>query len=181
MSDPETDETEKSTGREKRKYLLKAVSPGVFFTEPVYLEGDFILIAPEMPFTLEMIKTLEEWKYSEVYSAGVPGENYTAKDVDGNKDLSEISVLGDVEKIMKAEEFYADFVKYVEKIFTYVVLKEELDFHTVAEKIKAACEIIREDRRFLLRVQKNNPSKPNENYLASHSVKSTIISLIIGF
>jgi HD-GYP domain-containing protein (c-di-GMP phosphodiesterase class II) len=53
-----------------------------------------------------------------------------------------------------------------------------MTYKSVVEKIIAACDIVKEDRRFILRVQKNNP--PNDNYLASHAVKSTIISIIIG-
>jgi len=81
---------------------------------------------------------------------------------------------------MRAEEFYAAFLKYVETVFTQAAVKNELDFKSVAEKIKGACDIIREDRRFVLRVQRNNLASPNDNYLASHAVKSTIIAIIIG-
>jgi len=62
-----------------------------------------------------------------------------------------------------------------------VTLKNDLHFSSMAAKIKEACDVIREDRRFLLRVQKNILVNPSENYLVSHSVKSTIISIIIGF
>jgi HD-GYP domain-containing protein (c-di-GMP phosphodiesterase class II) len=110
-------------------------------------------------------------------------EDYTTKSAGSGEsgDLSGTSTLSDGDKIIRAEEFYSDFVRYVDNLFLQVAIRKELSFNAVAEKIKAACDIIREDRRFLLRVQKNSLSNPNDNYLGSHAVKSTIISLIIGF
>jgi len=166
-----------------KKYSVRAITAEHFFSEPVYLDKQFILTAPEMPFTSGIIRALEDWEYREVYSAGDQVEEYTAKSASPGETVtfSNTSTLSDGDKIVRAEEFYTGFIDYVDTIFLHAAIKNELSFNSVAEKIKAACEIIREDRRFLLRVQKNNLSSPNDNYLASHAVKSTIIALIIGF
>jgi HD-GYP domain-containing protein (c-di-GMP phosphodiesterase class II) len=169
-----------------KKYGVNSISPENFFSEPVYLDRHFILTAPEMPFTAAMIRALQEWEFREVYSAGDPLEEYVPKSADTGEpaDVSSAaaasSSLSDGDKIIRAEEFYAGFIRYVDELFVHVAIKNELNFNSVVEKIKAACDIIREDRRFLLRVQKNNLTSPNDNYLSSHAVKSTIISLIIG-
>jgi len=166
-----------------KKYSIRAITPEHFFSEPVYLDSHFILAAPEMPFTSGIIRTLEEWEYKEVYSAGDQVEEYVAKSASPGETaaFSSTSALSDGDKIVRAEEFYTGFIDYIDTTFLHAAIKNELSFNGVAEKIKAACDIIREDRRFLLRVQKNTLSSPNDNYLASHAVKSTIISLIIGF
>ena len=172
-----------ATGAKKMKvHNNKTIPPGSFFSEPAYLERQFILTAPEMPFSQEMINILEEWEFNEIYSTGEPMRDYVAPKVDKAESgvLADTSTLGDSDKIIRAEKFYASLLKYVENIFTQVAIKNELDFKSVAEKIKTACDVIREDRRFLLRVQRNDLSTPSENYLASHSLKSTIISIIIG-
>jgi HD-GYP domain-containing protein (c-di-GMP phosphodiesterase class II) len=171
-----------------KKYAVKNIVPENFFTEPVYLDRKFILTVPEMPFTSGMLRALMEWEFREVYSAGDPVEDYAAKSVEPSESADPASIsalagtsnLSDGDKIIRAEEFYADFIKYVDNLFVQAAIKNELSFNPVAEKIKTACDIIKEDRRFLLRVQKNNLASPNDNYLASHAVKSTIISLIIG-
>jgi HD-GYP domain-containing protein (c-di-GMP phosphodiesterase class II) len=148
----------------------------------VYLDSQFILAAPEMPFSPELVKALQEWEFNEVFSAGEPRDDYAAEADEAEAgELTEALSTGDSDKIKKAEEFYAAFQKYVENLFTQVAIKNELDFKSVAEKIKTACDIVREDRRFLLRVQKNTLAASNDNYLASHAVKSTIIAIIIGF
>jgi HD-GYP domain-containing protein (c-di-GMP phosphodiesterase class II) len=98
-------------------------------------------------------------------------------------DLAETVSMGaasDGDKLKRAEEFYTSFQKYVENLFTQVAIKNELVFKSVAEKVKVACDIIREDRRFLMRVQKDTEPAADQNYLASHAVRSTIIAIIIG-
>ena len=177
-----------------KKYGVKSITPEHFFTEPVYLDKQFILTVPEIPFTGAMKRALLEWEFKDVYSAGVPMEGYAAKGAEpgepadssgvstpvGISTLAAASTSGDGDKIIIAEEFYTDFIKYVDKLFLHAAIKNDLKFNAVAEKIKSALDIIREDRRFLLRVQKNELSSPDDNYLASHAVKSTIIALIIG-
>jgi HD-GYP domain-containing protein (c-di-GMP phosphodiesterase class II) len=149
----------------------------------VYLDNQFILTAPEMPFSLKMIKALQDWEFTEVYSEGMPMLDYSGIEANDeeNESLSERSTISDADKIMRAEEFYADFINYVNALFTRVMFGNAINFSSIAEKIKTACDVIREDRRFLLRAQKNDLSSPNDNYLASHTVKSTILSIIIGF
>jgi HD-GYP domain-containing protein (c-di-GMP phosphodiesterase class II) len=177
-----TESGDKAQAFEKmKKYSIRAITPEYFFTEPVYLDRNFVLTAPEMPFTSGIIRALEEWEFKDVYSAGEQVEDYVAKSAGPAAAISIASILSDGDKIVRAEKFYAGFIEYVDNLFLHVTIKNELSFNAVAEKIKAACEIIREDRRFLLRVQKNNLSSPTDNYLASHAVKSTIISLVIGF
>lgn len=165
-----------------KSFSVKDIPQDSFFSQVVYLDSQFVLVAPEMPFTQEIIRTLQDWEFKEVFSAGEPRENYVAvsEAAEAGDEFTETAFLSDSDKIKKAEEFYSAFQKYVENLFTQVAIKNELEFKPVAEKIKAACEIIREDRRFLLRVQKNTLSNPNDNYLASHAVKTTIISIIIG-
>jgi len=182
LSDINGQGTKPAETKKMKKYKTSDIPPECFFSEPVYLEKQFILAAPEMPFTRELINALGDWNYSEVYSAGDPMDDYAAipSGKEDSGDISSSALLGDGSKIMKAEKFYAEFIKYADILFTTVAIKNELDFNSVADRIKSACDIIREDRRFLLMVQRNNLSSPSDNYLASHAVKSTIISLIIG-
>jgi HD-GYP domain-containing protein (c-di-GMP phosphodiesterase class II) len=55
-----------------------------------------------------------------------------------------------------------------------------LDHKDVTDRVKDMVEYIKEDRRFLMRVLKKTDPAPNKNYLATHSVRSTIIAIIIG-
>ncbi|MDR2371068.1 MAG: HD-GYP domain-containing protein [Treponema sp.] len=165
-----------------KNYTLREIPPESYFTKTVYLDDQFVLAAPEMPFSRDLIKILGNWEFREVRSEGEPREDYVAATAEAAEE-AELSVslaASDADKIKRAEEFYASFQKYVEKLFTQVAIKNELDFNQVAEKVKTACDIVKEDRRFLMRTQKNTEPGEDQNYLASHAIRSMIIAIIIG-
>jgi HD-GYP domain-containing protein (c-di-GMP phosphodiesterase class II) len=168
-----------------KHYIIKEISPESYFTKAVFLEPQFVLAAPEMPFSEELVKTLLDWEFREVLSEGEPREDYVSTDGEASEedsavDPTNLATMSDVDKIQRAENFYAGFQKYVENLFTHVAIKEDLDFKSVAEKVKAVCDYVREDRRFLMRALKNTEPAGDQNYLASHAVRSTIIAVIIG-
>ncbi|MDR0600997.1 MAG: HD domain-containing protein, partial [Treponema sp.] len=165
-----------------KNYTLGEIPPDSYFTKTVYLDDRFVIAAPEMPFSRDLITILGNWEFREVRSEGEPREDYVAEETAAEEaDLSPAGMAAsDADKIKRAGEFYISFQKYVEKLFTQVAIKNELSFSSVAEKIKTVCDIIREDRRFLMRVQKNTEPGDDQNYLTSHAVRSTIIAIIIG-
>ena len=165
-----------------KKFQVKEISPERFFSEPVYLDKQFILTAPEMKFTEELKKSLEEWKFKEVYCAGSPMENFNAKNKENHESGGAAGISGqsDAERIKRAEEFYSGFLEYVQNLFAKAVETKKLDFGSIAEKMKTVCDTIKENRRYILRIEKDKLQGPNDNYMASHVAKSTIISIIIG-
>ncbi|GHV44441.1 phosphohydrolase [Spirochaetia bacterium] len=160
-------------------YPLGEIPPDSYFTHTVFLDEDFILAAPEMPFSLELLDIIKSWRFKEVFSEGEPRENYAAAENDDEEDPQAFPI-SDSERIKQAEEFYFAFQKYAEQLFTQLVIRNNLEFKQVAEKIKKACEAVRQERRYLLRVLKNTEPPPDQNYLTSHAVRSTIIAIIIG-
>ena len=162
------------------KYTLDLIPKDSYFSDNVYLDNQFFLTAPEMPFTEELKKTIKSWGFTDVVSKGEVLEDYAAHKAVNKVELAEATIISDSEKIKKAENFYESFMKFLDTIFMKVSVKNELDIKSVAEKIKSACDLIREDRRYLLRFLKNINPDPNANYLVSHTVKSTIIAIIIG-
>lgn len=170
-----------STGDQKvNTYAIKEIVAGSFFSEPVLLDEHFLLSAPEMPFTSELIRALLDWEFREVRSGGVPKEHY--EDGAGGDEAAapaEAALSGtDSDRVRQAADFYRRFSEYVESMFGKFVAKNEINATEVAAKIKELCDVIKEDRRFLLRVQ--DPGSTDRNYLASHSVKSTIIAVVLG-
>lgn len=163
-------------------FIVKDIPVGSFFSKAVFLGGnEFILAAPEMPFSKELVKALMEWEFREVYSEGIPRQEYYSEDADGGElEAIDTASLSDSDQIKRAEDFYNSFTAYTESLFTKIAMNNEITFKEVAEKIKGVCEIIREDRRFLLRVQKKEGPETGQNYLSAHAVNSTITSIIIG-
>jgi HD-GYP domain-containing protein (c-di-GMP phosphodiesterase class II) len=166
-------------------FLVKDIQPNSFFTKTVYLDSSFVITAPEMPLTYEVIQILDKWSFKSLCSEGEPRNEYT-KNSSGSegKRAEDVTVVfsqqSDSDKLEKAEEFYKGLLFFVENIFIRASVSDELDYKAVTEKIKDIVEYIKEDRRFLMRVLKSIEPAPDKNYLATHSVRSTIISIIIG-
>lgn len=167
-----------------QSYPIKDIPQDSYFTKPVFLDGRFILTVPEIPFSNSLRKALLEWEFREVQSDGIPQAMYSGESLESEQDLKEditeieVKDISDKDKLLRITEFYQKFLLYVEALFTRYTTKNELNFKDVADKIKELCDVVKEDRRFLLRVEL--PQSKNQNFLAHHTVKSTIISVIIG-
>ncbi|MCL2411570.1 MAG: HD domain-containing protein, partial [Treponema sp.] len=165
-------------------YKIKEIPPDSYFSKPVYLDDAFIIAAPEMPFSGGIASLLEKWKFDEVLSEGEPHKDYAADSGKSGsivtENVSMFSQQSDSDKLEKAIKFYVNFISYVEKMFMKVAKADEFDYREVVDKIKDMVDYIKDDRRFLMRVLKNVEADSDKNYLAIHSVRSTILSIIIG-
>ncbi|MDR3174497.1 MAG: HD-GYP domain-containing protein [Treponema sp.] len=165
----------------KKRYPVKDIPPNYFFSKTVYLDDDFVVAAPEMPFTPELIQILSDWDFREVLSEGEPRDSYAA-DVTETRvfELTMASTLADAEKIRRAEIFFREIKAYVNRIFSAIFMSEPISYNRTAEWVRDSLDRIREDQRYLLRILKNMENTA-EDYLIGHTVKSTLIALIIGF
>ena len=156
------------------RYAVSEIPADSFFSLPVYLDDGFVLTAHEMPFTGELARALADWGFDAVLSDGAPGENYVP-------DAAVFSVeVNDDDKMREAEEFYRSLREDAAHIFSRVVFNKPLVFQTIEERMKTVCEFVRDNHRFLMRVQKDAAPEEGQDYLASHAARSTIIAIIIG-
>jgi HD-GYP domain-containing protein (c-di-GMP phosphodiesterase class II) len=163
------------------RYSVKDIPPGYFFTKVVYLDDEFVVAAPEMPFTPELIRTLSQWGFKDVLSGGEPRDSYAADMAEVHAlDLTQSSTLADTEKIKRAEGFFRELKEYVNDLFSAVFMSESVSYERTAEWVRDSLDRIREDQRYLLRILKKMENTRGD-YLIDHTVKSTIIALIIGF
>jgi HD-GYP domain-containing protein (c-di-GMP phosphodiesterase class II) len=166
--------------------FLKDLKPSSFFTSPLFLDGKFILLSPETPLSASMIRNLLEWDFRELHTEGKAVEeqspdsspDFSAEEAQAQTSGNLPSTLVDKEKIQQVLDFYKKFTSYVEDVFSNYVTKNELNVQIVSNRIKELCDFIRDNRRFILRIQ--DTGTMNRNYLVSHAVKSTILSLVLG-
>ena len=164
-----------------KEFPVRDIPHDSYFTKNTYLDKGFVITAPEMPFVLEYTVILEKWNYKTVYSDGVAGSDYVMNNAEyATAASSGLLQQTDNEKVEKAEEFYTGFLLYVENMFRRISVSEDYDQKTITDKIKEIVDYIKEDRRFLIRILKNNEPAEGKNYLATHSVRSTILSIVIG-
>jgi HD-GYP domain-containing protein (c-di-GMP phosphodiesterase class II) len=165
-----------------KRFTVRDIPPNYFFTETVYLDDKFVVAAPEMPFTAELIQTLSDWDFQEVLSDGEPQDSYfdrTRAEEGPAINLAQAAALADAEKIKWAENFCRELKIYINELFSAVFVQDPVSFNQVADWMKNSLDRIREDQRYLLRVLKNMENA-KEDYLIAHTAKSTIIAIIIG-
>jgi HD-GYP domain-containing protein (c-di-GMP phosphodiesterase class II) len=169
-----------------KDYLVKDIKPNSFFTKTLYLDKVFVIATPETPFSKELTTALEKWSFNSVFSEGEPRKEYTNETTvttvveSTSAGIKTLATQPDSDKLEKAETFYSNLLYFIEDMFIRATVSNELDFKIISEKIKDIIEYVKEDRRYLMRVLKNIEPAPDKNYLATHSVRSTIIAIIIG-
>jgi HD-GYP domain-containing protein (c-di-GMP phosphodiesterase class II) len=164
-----------------KEYTIKSLSPESFFSQPVYLDQRFVIAAPEMAISTAIKSALQEWGFGTIQSEGEPREDYSPEEIPaGGSAATAPKESVDAEQLKNAEDLYTNFQNYVESLFAQMSMNIPPQFNEIAGKIKDLCDTIKEDRRYLLRVLRNAKPRAEQNYLTSHTVKSTILAIIIG-
>ncbi len=162
---------------------VKDLEPDTYFSKPVLLDQDYILLSTETPVTRTLINHLIEWGYRKVFTEGVPQQIIPDADSEGaaaSENGNPVVAVNavDSERLEHVRGFYEQFATCVESVYDRYVTKSELVLAEVSVRIKSLCEVIAENRRFILRVQ--SLVQPHSNYLVSHSTRTTVLSIVIG-
>ena len=138
-------------------FPVEEIPPLSYFTKAVYIDPQFIVAAPEMPFTESLAKAITEWGFTEVHSEGEPKESYLPNGIGNGIDsiTGSRQTIADLDKLQQAERFYASFQHYIASLFSQVSIKGTVNFGSVAENIKPACEFVRDGRKFLMRAERH--------------------------
>jgi len=167
--------------KDMKKYKTRDISPNSYFSAPVYVDDKFILSIPEMSLKMDLIRALDEWEITEVYSPGENTDSYTNPSVwEDYGETGEEQIVNPQSGLGKIEEFYTSFLAFTRNLFVHATVGNELNFNQVAVRIKILCDHIKQNRTLILRVQEKLKTNADENYLAFHSVKSTVTAIIIG-
>ncbi|MCR5606096.1 MAG: HD-GYP domain-containing protein [Treponema sp.] len=187
------------------EYNVKDIKVDTRYTENVYLDKSFQLIDKVVPFSSSLIKLLNKWRFDKVYSNGVIGlaaitpskaDEDAARNKDTKKpyeklketldnfDLTNISDTQnpyehDEEKMTTAKAVYNAYADYILDIYTHYATHKEFDSEDVFAAAKDLCSYVQNNKRFILRI---NPTikKISKDFLIAHSVRSSIIAIILG-
>ena len=163
------------------EFSVDEISPSGYFSEPLFLDKDFILAAPQMPFSVDLVKAINDWGFKNIYSDGEQTEAPPSIKTTGSESTAgSHGSIGDQNKLRQAEQFYTSLQKNVETFFTLIEKKGFINYTLAVECVKTACEFIRENHRYLMRVEQQVEPADEKEYLASHTARSTVIAIIIG-
>ncbi len=175
-------------GGSMKSIPLRDLKPDTFFDASVYLDESYIILTPETPVSQSLINRLTEWERREVFTDGnvlevVKQDSEEESPDQGGGEGEEKKPLtsqgaGDRENLDKVTIFYEQFLDYVDKVYTRYVTKNDISQKDLSDRVKALCDVILENRRYVLRVIGN--AKPAANYLVNHSARSTVLAIVLG-
>lgn len=171
-----------------------------FFTEDVFIDKNFMLLAPGVPLSADLKRALREWDFLKIYSEGHFSEKPVLKSVpqqtvenpestdnqkesDKQQKPAESPTLGqnlnDEKRFELVNQAYDEFQTFIASVYTQYVTRKELNLQNISNKVKEMCEFIREHKRFVLRIQPSQEHR-DKNYLVVHSMRSTVYAIVIG-
>ncbi|HKL86495.1 MAG TPA: HD-GYP domain-containing protein [Treponemataceae bacterium] len=167
---------------------------GNYFTNDVFLDKKFLLITPGVPLSEEVTKALLEWDFFKLYSEGHPvdkptiraikgtstdtSEDSTSKKKEKNDDV-EITEVSDASDFSRIERVYGEYQSFISEVYTRYATHKELQLQVISDKVKDLCEFIKENKRFVLRIEPS-PESRDKNYLVVHSMRSTVFAIVIA-
>lgn len=169
-------------GSSMKSIAHRDLRPNGFFTKPLFLDKGFVLLSPETPISQEMVNRLAKWGFREVFTEGDLVENIVnVEDEGGAEQDSGIIVAegaGDKEVLASMQGYLEGYISFVDGLYNRFVTNSELKYADIMDRMRQLCEILAENRRFVLRALSLIP--PNRNYLISHAVNTSIVSILVG-
>lgn len=166
---------------------------GLFFTEDVFLDKKFVLLTPGVPISPEFKRALRDWEFLKVFSEGHTTEhaivrapvNLSEANIDpGNGEKTDgaesaAQTVNDGSQFSMVERTYLEYQNFIAEVYTRYVTRKELQLQAISDRVKEMCDFIRENKRFVLRIQPSQEIR-DRNYLVVHSMRSTVYAIVIG-
>lgn len=164
-----------------QSFKITDIQQGYFFSQPAFLDDDFVVLSQETPWNAEMRNILSNWQFNSVFSDGVPQPFYSGKEFE--KKRGALQKQNDADKIAAAAAYIAEIENFTAHIFMQASEGHFVVFDRVASKVRELCDKLREERRYILQVYSEKPAEDAADpyrFNAEHGVRSTIVSLLIG-
>lgn len=83
-------------------------------------------------------------------------------------------------KMKPVLELYEEFLKYTQILFTRYVTHKELRILEISESMAYLIEFVKENKKYVLRIQPKAEHKLDKNYLTNHCLRTTIYAVVIA-
>ncbi|MBL8967526.1 MAG: hypothetical protein JNG85_10970, partial [Spirochaetaceae bacterium] len=112
-----------------------ALKPQHYFSKFLYLDGGFVLLAPETPVTNELVNRLARWEFRDLKTEGEevasPAVEATAGAAPEAADAAPMPKIAndaaDDERLASILAFYEKFTEYVEGFYHQFVTQNQLN------------------------------------------------------
>jgi HD-GYP domain-containing protein (c-di-GMP phosphodiesterase class II) len=160
---------------------LSALVPNTYFDEPVYLDKSYILLTPDSPVPPELVRRLQKWKYSQVFTDGKPKDNPSYLSGADKNSIAPQTIdedIRDAEQIVVARKFISEFQAFAAALFAKYAAEGTLNLADVTEWVKKTVQAVRDCKDCILRYLEMTADA--DRYLVTHAVNTTVLALAIG-
>ena len=161
-----------------KSHPVGTLEPNSYFDAPVYLHKDYILLTPDTPVSEALVRRLRYWNYSQVYTEGKPVEKPAYKAADAESVNIAGTALDMQAQQHESSRLYFNLISFTEEVFKGFQSTNTLNIGLVTQNIKDLIELMKKNRDLILTFL--SLGHPVENYLITHSVNTTVLSLAIG-
>lgn len=111
-------------------------------------------------------------------SGAADGSSITeAQDIEKKFDFSHIT--DDANRLAMVQNVYNEFWDFIFDVYTRYATHKQIDLELLSQKVKELCMFVKANRHHVLQVHPNRDKNP-KNFLVSHSLRSTILSVTVG-
>lgn len=116
-------------------------------------------------------KSAVESEHKEGINSGVKKIlNDAHNDITQNSEKSRMDVV---------QAVYNEYLNYTTAVYTRYATHKDLNLKEISDTIKDLCMFIRDNRRYVLRIQPD-PNAKSRDFLIGHSMRTTILAITIG-
>lgn len=181
---------------------------GLTFKNDLILDDEFILLPVQVPVTQQLIKTLAEWNFSEVYCEGNAPTGISTKSEIQPEEKNQLETkesepkpqthpAAEIEKklavkiraeradnseqarLESVQNTYQEYMSYINSVYTHYATHKEISLEKMTEAVKSLCVFIKDNKRYVLRISPSVEAR-TKNFLVIHSMRSTVLAITIG-
>ena len=129
-----------------KTFNVSDLKEGMKFSEPVYIEGDSLLVPPNVPLKQKDIDRLVKWRVDEVETDGDVIKEAVNKTKEQEQNGGIIDEILGAQADSELLEFYQDMVSKLDVIFTKVKNDEPVENSKIDEIVNRAVKEIRDKK-----------------------------------
>ena len=146
-----------------------------YYTSPVFLDGRYIILYPNLPVTADLLKRLREWHFKEVETNGLPSESIPSLKM--NPLVDTVSQSSGKSAVTIESEKLLQFENTLARIYDICRNTEKIDCNAVFEFAKLFRSTVNENLPGYLSV--TDGGRQND-YLIVQSVRTAVLAFAVS-
>lgn len=172
-------------------FKVSELEENTYFSQNLVLDKTFLLLTPSVSLSADLINALKDWNFEEVYSEGSNKKSIEDKFEQINSDIKINPVIvtsentttefesSEASRLAAVKNVYDDYISYISNLYTRYSTHKELKIDQISATIKEFCIFVKENRRYVLRIQPANDNT-NKTSFVNHAMRSTVLAITIG-